>query len=51
VGKKDFWIGERTRFQGCKEKFGQMGRKGGGDGAIGEKADIACAGTESTRRG
>jgi hypothetical protein len=41
--EKDFWIWEGASFDGCDEEFGQMGRKGGGDGAIGEKADIACA--------
>jgi hypothetical protein len=41
--EKDFWIWKIAKLDGREEKFGQMGRKGGGDGSIGEKADIACA--------
>jgi hypothetical protein len=40
--EKDFWIWKRAKLDGREEKFGQMGRKGGGDGAIGKKADKSC---------
>jgi hypothetical protein len=40
--EKDLWIWKGAKFDGCEEKFGQMRRKGGGDGAIGKKADKSC---------
>jgi hypothetical protein len=41
--EKGFWIWKGARFDGGEEEFGQMGRKGGGDGAIGKKTNESCA--------